>query len=514
LDRRNQPIACGHPSNGYARGVLGGITLVFQSKARSYATRPTRGYNAQNTPQEHQRRVLVRLILAVYWLLIFEGALRKWVFPQFSWAIFFIRDPLVVAIYLYAFSKRMQLRRSALLACGVAFAAITLPLILLQAACLGRHFSLLVAVYGWRNYFLYIPLAFCIAQYFDEKDIASLIRSTLLLSMPMAVLVYFQFLSPGSAPINQGFGSGDEDVFKNSEVALGIVRTFGTFTSSMGETLFVASIISMVLAVWLMPEEQRPLKGMWLLAVTASSLVCLGLSGSRTAFVWSGIAFVSAMGASIVVGPKRLKIGVLLTPIVLLVVAAVFIPIALPKASEAFMLRWREADRIETTHYGAGGIFSRALFSLLSFRLLLTDTPLQGYQMGVSGNGAGKVMQSVVSLTPEEEAAGEYDWARHILELGTIMGPLFIVFRIFLCCWILREAISATRRSGSSLPMIWFVLPGVLLFYGLITGNGTANGYAWLLAGWSMAINRMPSRAQLDRARLFDRPSPYYPVAV
>src|SRR4051794_16073452 len=41
-----------------------------------------------------------------FWLLILEGALRKWVFPQFSAPIALARDPVVLFIYWQAFRAR------------------------------------------------------------------------------------------------------------------------------------------------------------------------------------------------------------------------------------------------------------------------------------------------------------------------------------------------------------------------------------------------------------------------
>src|SRR3954451_18591998 len=47
------------------------------------------------------------LIFAYLVLLLIEGSLRKWIFPQFSNALLIIRDPVAVAIYYYAFRARV-----------------------------------------------------------------------------------------------------------------------------------------------------------------------------------------------------------------------------------------------------------------------------------------------------------------------------------------------------------------------------------------------------------------------
>src|SRR4249920_1474050 len=57
-------------------------------------------------PSETIRNVR-RLIWLYLWLLIFEGALRKWVLPQFSAPLLLIRDPVVLLIYLLALRARI-----------------------------------------------------------------------------------------------------------------------------------------------------------------------------------------------------------------------------------------------------------------------------------------------------------------------------------------------------------------------------------------------------------------------
>src|SRR5215467_12997661 len=66
---------------------------------------------AENQPKIFDRsgtiRNIRRLIWVYLWLLIFEGAFRKWIFPQFSTPLLLIRDPVVLAIYFLAFRARI-----------------------------------------------------------------------------------------------------------------------------------------------------------------------------------------------------------------------------------------------------------------------------------------------------------------------------------------------------------------------------------------------------------------------
>ncbi len=43
----------------------------------------------------------------VYLLLIFEGAIRKWMFPSLAQVLFFVRDPFVLTAYVLALPARV-----------------------------------------------------------------------------------------------------------------------------------------------------------------------------------------------------------------------------------------------------------------------------------------------------------------------------------------------------------------------------------------------------------------------
>lgn len=462
---------------------------------------------------EKRRRQIVTLVCVVYWLLIFEGALRKWIAPQFSRELFFIRDPFVLWIYWLVFTSRLRPQRSIFLLIGIIFSLVSIPLIALQFANSYYLHSWLLPAYGWRNYFLYLPLAFIVGKYFKVHEFERLMRWTLLVAIPIAVLVYAQAHSPASAVINQGTGSG-EDTFGNGGVALGVVRTYGTFTSSPGQGIFIGSVIAMLLASWLRPARKRPLQWPLLVAASVAGVSCLALSGSRGAMVASGIIFAGAIAAAFLTGGRSNALAKCLVPILIVAAGVLLAPIVFPKAVDAMRVRWEVAGYSENLAYGGGGILGRAVYEFGSFRYLLASTPLQGYQLGIGGNAADVINKEraaddryfdsrLIAFGPKERAAAESDWGRQILELGPALGLLFIAFRVAFVLWLGKAALDATIRSRDPLPLILFAFIGVYLFNGQITGHGTLNGYGWLFAGFCMAMNRASQRAPgMNRPRL------------
>jgi len=442
---------------------------------------------------ERGRRRFVQIVAIVYWLLIFEGVLRKWVFPGQGRLLFFIRDPFVILAYLLAFSYRMRPISSLFLVLAMMIAVFAVPIVLLQYSAERAQFSWLLAAYGYRNYFLYVPLAFFVARYFGRQDIMVLMRRTLLLSIPIAVLVYVQVLSPGTAPINQGLGKNPDEIYINGGVTEQVVRTYGTFTSSPGQGAFVTSSVAMVLSIWLLPAARRPLRGVALIAATGAVMSCAGLSGSRGALIACGLVVCAAMVAALMVAGRALAVRVIAVPILLVLLGIAVMPVIFPVALDALATRWKGAGESETGYYGRGGVLARALSDLTTFASLLPVTPPQGFQMGIGGNAGsnlGAQEERMPLSTDEEWGALESDWGRNIVELGPIPGMLFIAFRIALTFWMGRNALAATRRSGDPLPLVLFGYVGVLMASGQITGHGTLNGYAWLFAGFCMALSR------------------------
>jgi len=230
-------------------------------------------------------------------------------------------------------------------------------------------------------------------------------------------------------------------------------------------------------------------------AASASILMCLSVSGSRGALLWSGTVVVSAAAGLFFISPAMQLKATLL--VVLLVAAGVIgAPILFPRTTEAFLLRWNYVGDSESQAYGSGGVFARALHEVFLFRVLLPVTPAAGYGLGSAGNAAWQtgVRASAISFANQDELnAAETDWGRNILELGPLFGCCFIAFRIVFVVDLARRAISHTRRSGHALPFLLFLYVSSLLLQGQITANGTLNGFGWVFIGLCLAASQVPA---------------------
>ncbi len=442
------------------------------------------GHSASNLDNHKKqvRRRIVNLIFIIYWLLIFEGALRKWVFPEYQRIIFFIRDPFVLLIYFWVFYYRMWTRRSLFLT--IAFLLSTASLCLILFHLLANEYSLLLSAYGWRNYFFYIPLAFIIGEHFRVDDLNRLCRHTLLITIPVALLVFLQSLAPHNSVINQGISEDPRNIFGNLGVAFGIVRTHGTFTSSAGQNMFIGSVVAMVITAWILPQRERPLKRVALFVSTGAVISILALSGSRGAFLISFLIVLFSLLSGLVLSEAGTSFKSFAVPLAMALIGVLILPILFPIPLDALWYRSVGTAALDPYPYSIG-IVVRTLNDFINFTNIFPNTPLSGFGIGMGTNAATRI--GIVGIPWNIED----DWSRNIVDLGPILGLLFIAFRIAFVGWLCSRAIVATKMSNNPLPMLLFGFIGIIIFYGQITGQGTIGGYGWMFAGFCMAAKRL-----------------------
>ena len=456
--------------------------------------------------KERARKTLVAAVLLIYLLAIFEGSLRKWVLPQFSQYIFFIRDPVLLYVYLLATQAGLWPRRSAWLQLSWLLAGLGVVLVVVQAAVGGfSDTRLLLAVYGWRSYFFYLPLAFLIGDQFRRADLARFAKLTLLLAVPIAALVTLQFYSPINSPINVGLASDAEFQFRGLGLNGEHTRPMGPFSSGAGQQQFVATATVFLLAFALLPAARRGFSSVLLGVAAAAVMVCAALSGSRGTVLQCVLAGVFAVLLGLIGRGAALKFKALTLPALLGLTALVLYPIVFPEGFAAFTDRWTNAGKAESNFQG--GVFGRALYGFVDFIRLVDAVPALGYGLGYGGNASITLRAEVDGVKPGNLA--ETDFARHMVDLGPALGMGFIVLRVTLALWLARRVWRATRASADPMPLLLFSYASYAIMLGQITGQGAINVYAWLFTGLCIAAcqqARIPSSGPTSVVPLPRRP--------
>lgn len=439
---------------------------------------------------ERARRRLVRLVFVIYLLAIFEGALRKYALPSLGQYIFFIRDPFLVWAYVVATRWKMWPRRSAMFRAALALAVAGTGLLILQSAFgAPSDLRLLLGAYGWRAYFLYAPLAFLIGEQFHADDLARLARTTLWLSVPIAVLVAAQFFSPPGSVVNIGTAEDRALQFHDLTVDTDHIRAAGPFSSNVGQQQFTTTALAMLLALMMTPAAQRRVGTPTLLVSAGALLTCVALGGSRGTTLQCVMILLFSLPVALLSREPWVRARAALLPAALAIGAVVLYPVIFPEGFAVFMQRWQTAAADESGF--EGGVLGRALFGFVDFVRLVDIVPPLGYGLGFGGNASTVLQATVDGVQPGLLA--ETDFARHMVDLGVASGIVYIAFRVAFVAWMLRLVVRATRRTASPLPMMLFAYAGYVILLGQITGNGSVNVYGWLFAGLCLAAVRSAS---------------------
>jgi hypothetical protein len=402
-----------------------------------------------------------------FFLLIFEGALRKWIFPQLATPLLVVRDP--VAIWLLITAWRNGKFPSNWYISGIYIISV---LAVFTALTLG-HGNLYVAIYGARIFLFHFPLMFIIGRSFSKEDVVKMGKVILWLSIPMVLLIAVQFNSPQSALVNRGIGGDLEG--GGFSGALGFYRPPGTFSFTSGNSQFFCLVALFVIYFWL---DSKGVNRILLIASTVAVIAAVPLSISRT-LIFQITVSLAFTGFSIVRNPKLLGRLVL-------TISGLFIVVLLLNNFKFFQtataaLTTRLDDAGETEGGLKGTLGDRFLGGLIS-AVEATGQPFFGYGIGMGTNAGAKLLVGgdVEFLIAEEE------WARLVGEMGTIMGLSVIFIRVHLC---IKMGIESFKRLALN-----DILPWILLSWGFVTiaqsqwAQPTTLGFSTLIGGLILAL--------------------------
>jgi hypothetical protein len=410
----------------------------------------------------------IKLLLWTYIiLLIFEGALRKWVFPGAADALLIIRDPVVILIYMIAIFGRVFPINGFVVAVGALTAASV------AASFIAGQHNLIVMVYGLRINYLHLPLIWVMAEVLDVRDVRRYGIFILLIAIPMAFVMVDQFRSPINARINQGVGGTEGGQIFGAD---GKIRPPGFFAFLTGPQLFLPLAAAFF---FYQASVKRQLPWLILLGAGISIAVSLPVSISRTA-VLATVLVGATFGFTLLFGSKRagalLRTGLIMG---VLLAGLSFLPI-FSEGRSAFLSRWQTAA---TSSQGDAvqNISDRVLGGFFQPFGMMRNAPLFGAGIGVGSNVGARLLSGKVGFLLAED-----EWSKIFLELGPILGLVFIGFRIVLTCYLGFVSLRALIFRREALPILLFSATGVAVFE-YQWGPPTILGFAVLGAGMILA---------------------------
>jgi len=402
-------------------------------------------------------------------LLIFEGALRKWVLPGQSQPLLIVRDPVLLLIYGLALFAGIVPRTRFMLFLAV------LALASFCGAFLAGQSNLWVTLYGLRSNYLHIPLIWVMAEALNRKDVEKIGIFFLIISVAMSVLMVMQFKAPIGSWINRGVG---EDDLGQIYGAAGHIRPPGFFTFITGPMVFfpLATAFFLNAVNWKEQDWWR----LPLLVVSGLAIaIALPVSISRGAMISSlfvlGVYLLGLFKIGIL-NISFLRFGVLG---LLLVVALSFLPI-FEEARVAFMDRWDTAAA-EVQGDAVGSLVSRVTAAFSQPIDTIERTPTFGYGVGVGTNVGARLLAGRQGFLLAED-----EWGRVIMELGPVLGISFIAFRFCLVVYLGLVAFRALRHDNDLLPLLIFSAAAWVILMNQ-WGQATQLGFAVVGGGLLLA---------------------------
>lgn len=419
------------------------------------------------TQYDRQISLLKKGIWVYFILLIFEGALRKWILPGLATPLLLVRDPVAMYILIKAIYYNIWKPNNYVIVMWLTttFAFIT--------ALITGHGDIFIAVYGARITLIHFPLIFIIGHILNKEDVIKMGVVMLWLTIMMTILIAVQFYSPQSALVNRGIG-GDEagSGFSGAE---GFFRVPGTFSFTNGLAAFYSLATAFIIYFWVNINEIRSSKKILILS-TVALFAAVPLSISRTVFFSICISLVFLIAIS----TKKPKfITQIFAGIVVSAVLFVFFNnfSFFQTASSAFTERFTSANKIEG---GVESVFLDRFLGGMFSAITEGESSFFGLGLGLGTNAGSKLLTGSVTYL-----VSEGEWGRLIGEMGFVLGMIMIILRsIFVFDLTKKSWISAIRNNS----MPWMLLSfGIIMIIQGLWAQPTALGFSVLAGGFIIA---------------------------
>jgi len=402
-------------------------------------------------------------IKSILVLVIIEGALRRWAFPEARDLIYFFKDLLLIGSYLgFASRPRPMLDRYPLIK--------NLTLLIAFLCCLqALNPSLgspIVGLLGIRAYLLYIPLIWVVPHLFDsEADLRNFLRKYLLLLIPVCILGIIQYFSPPDSPLNV-YVAGEE---LGVAGVGGFVRITGTFSYLAGMTVYLSVCFSLLI---ILISQDKQIKWQIVYSLQLALVVTNSfMTGGRTIIIYEVLFMIGYLVFLFFTSYKSL-IKLILQMFIPVVLAAFISVVYFQPAIQAFIFRATNSDSVEDRIFGSfTQVFDYA------------ENRLDGYGTGATQPSAATLRRLLDLDDGEPLPPSEGETGRVFIELGLAGFLLWYGLRIVL----LISLYSVFRKLKN--PLYIELALGVFLFQtinltGQLVTNPTMLVYFWFFSGF------------------------------
>ena len=403
-----------------------------------------------------------RLVYVYFFLLIIEGALRKWILPSLTGPLLLVRDPVLLAIYVLAL-------RNGCFPWNRWVQMVIVLCVIDVMASLAVGCPIAVTLFGVRTDFWQIPLIFLMPSILSGGDVRRIGEWTLLIVPGMALLALAQFRAGPEHWLNATSGGAMSEQSQQLFAASGRVRPSGSFSFVTGMVSYLALVSAFVFEGFI---ERPATKRLWIAMV--AMVLALGISGSRSAILVVGIV-AGAAGLMCVENPSRLR-----------KVAAPLVAAGLAYALLHGLADFRAGLDVNKDRFdSAGGLKQGIVYRWFGDFVSAWEAEREAAWLG-AGLGVGTSVGAGLATGTRQFLLAEGEWARNILESGPVLGVAFIALRVGIAIVLLRRALAALRERDDALPVLLLAAGMMDLVMGQ-WGQATVSGFAVFTAGLCLA---------------------------
>jgi len=370
--------------------------------------------------------ILLMLIGATKWKLslyffllwfILEGIFRKWIAPEYSTSLFFVKYGILLGPFIHFISKGIKISKK-----EYPFYWIILLYLfwgLLEVLNPRLTTDLRVKILGLMIHFSFIPLIYVIPKLLNNKSaIINLFKSIVIVSIPIFILGVYQYYSSPDSEINTYVA---QDAFR---ARVGEhVRITGVFSYITPYTSYLTFSMVIIIAVFLMGGNSLFIN---LLLISAASLgiVNIIMTGSRGAFLSTVLI---ALGFFLFyfkdgIKNKKKEFMAFILMLVLSICVVSFTDIGKDSFS-SFQQRARTS----------GGIGDRLVDIFTPYKYF-SSAGMVGFGIGTTYQGSGRFISDFKDMPTTFEEETE----RIFLEIGLIGFMILFILRIVLLLYTYR----------------------------------------------------------------------------
>jgi hypothetical protein len=419
------------------------------------------------------------IIKAAFVIVVVEGAMRKWLLPQASDMIYFLKDLIIFVAYCkYFLSSEAKYPFRLNIFNVILLTFLVWGSVQVFTPSLG---SPLIGIFGLKGYLFYVPMMWMLPFLFQsQEELYIFLRNYLLIVIPVAILAIVQFYSPVHSAINIYAGG-----IKADAIVDGNARVTATFPYLTGYGIFLSICFTA-----LFPLISVAQKGIWRWLLLIELLLVLGTSfmtGARSVVLYESLFVVGYFGLILWTQPSKAfsQFKNFFLPFTF---SLALVPKLFGEAMDKFTTRAVGASG------GDGTFFDRVISFIYEPEFALKSKGLiDSYGIGSTHQAMPAVRKFFNIYGGQLPPGSEGDITRVIYDVGLIGFILWYLLRIILIFALFKVFIKLKTPFLRNLALAAFLLHAIN-FNAQLASNNTYGIYYWFFSGFIFLLPELEYR--------------------